>query len=100
MSELYWKKKVLLAKKEATYGVDATPLAANAIRAQDVSINPLEAQANQRAQVSDKMGAAASRLVGKHVKVDFAVELAGGGAAGTPPAYADLLKGCAMAEII
>lgn len=100
MEPLYWRKKAVLAKKEATYGVDAVPTGANAIRAQDLSISPIEGQTLQRAAVSPYMGASAARLVGKFVKVDFAVEAAGSGTAGTAPAYADLLKACGMAEII
>lgn len=97
---LYWKKKAVLFALETTYGVDAVPVAADAIRAQDLSISPIEGQTIQRAAVSPYMGASASRLVGKFVKVDFAVEVAGSGTAGDAPAYGGLLKACGMAEIV
>lgn len=96
----FWKKKALLALKEATYGTDAAPTAANVVRAYDVSINPLEGDVVDRPSVMPYMGAGDSRLVGKHMKLSFSVEAAGSGTAGTAPAYKDLLKACGLAETV
>lgn len=96
----YWKKKALLVLKEVTYGTDAAPTAANVVRAHDVSINPLEGDVLDRASVAPYMGAGDSRLVGKHMKLSFAVEAAGSGTAGTAPAYKDLMKACGLAETV
>lgn len=97
---MYWRNKVIVAKKEVTYGVDAAPLAANVIRASDVSLNPLEAKTVARQPVQPYMGAGTSYLVGKHVKLDFTVEAAGSGDAANAVAYAELLLACGLAETV
>lgn len=39
-----WRTKILLAKEEATYGVDPVPATANGILGIDVEIKPMEGQ--------------------------------------------------------
>jgi len=96
----YWKKKVVLFGLETVYGQDAAPDATKAIQALELSITPLEAQDVQQESATPWMGAGESSLVGLQVKLDFTVNLAGSGLAGTPPAYGPVIKACAMREII
>lgn len=96
----YWRKKVLLAKIEATYGTDALPAAANAIEAQDVQLRPMEGQDVDRALERPYFGSSGTIPVDLHMVLTFKVQLAGSGAAGTAPAWGVLLRGCAMAETI
>lgn len=97
---LKFRKKVVLAKIEGGgYGVDATPDGStNAILAQDVEIQPLEAESLRRGIVKPFLGQVPSVLVGIHARLSFGVEFAGSGTAGTAPKYGPLLRACAMAE--
>jgi len=96
-----WRKKVLLAKVETTYGTDASPTGANnAMLAANVEITPLQAEQVQRETVQDYLGSRAAFHVGKHVALEFDVEMAGSGAAGTAPAYGALLRACGWSETV
>ena len=95
------RKTAILAKIETTYGTDATPAGAtDAVLISNQSVNPLNAQNQDRQVVREYLGGA-EQLVGVAFKeVSFDVELAGSGAAGTAPAYGPLLRGCGMAEAV
>ncbi len=95
-----WRNKLLLLKTETTYGTDAAPAAGNVIRAQNVSLTPLEADEVKRENVMPYLGAQDMFLAGKHVSLEFEVEMAGSGTAGTAPAYAAALLACGMAETV
>lgn len=97
---MFWRTKALLLKPEVTYGTDVVPAAADAIEARDVNLTPLEAQAVEPEPVAPHMGAGPTWLVGKQVKLDFAIQVAGSGAAGTPPAYGTVIRACGMAEVV
>lgn len=98
---MYVSEKTLLLKSEVTYGVDATPTgAANAILATDVRISPMEGQDVDRGLDLPFMGASGTVAVGLFAKLSFKIEVKGGGAAGTPPAFGAILKACGCAEVI
>lgn len=98
---LRFRKKILLAKIEATYGTDATPSgAANAILTHNLEIMPLEGDVVQRDVDRPTLGNDLAIHVGSHVKCSFEVEIAGSGAAGTAPAYGPLLRACGWAETV
>lgn len=95
------RKQIILAKTEVTYGTDPTPTgAANAILAGNVSLTPFEADQVTRNNAQPYLGARPRLHVGKRVRLQFEVELAGSGAAGTAPAFAPLLLACGMDETI
>lgn len=99
--KLKWRKKVIVAKVETTYGVDATPTgAANAIQISDATITPMEYQGVSRGLVRLTMGSEGELPVGLHVVIDFATEIAGSGAAGTVPKWGALMRGAGMSETI
>ena len=98
---MFMDLQVLLAKVETGYGTDAAPTgAANAVLAQNVKINPMEASEVQRQHARPVQGARPSLLIGKHAKISFEVELKGSGVAGTPPACGVFLRACKCAEVI
>lgn len=95
-------RTVILAKKESTPGVDATPTGASdaVLIASNMSISNFEAAYVDRALVRGYMGGS-EQLVGPvSKKVSFDVELAGSGAADTPPEWGDLLAGCGWAQAV
>lgn len=94
----FWKKKILLAKLETGYGTDAAPTSAlNGILGIDVKLSPMEGADLSRDLERATFGASDMLPIDLHAKLAFKVELAGSGTAGLAPAYAPLLRACAMA---
>lgn len=95
------QKIVLLAKPESVYGTDSVPVGAtNAILAGNVKLVPMTQEAPARNTIRPYFSNEGKLLAGKHVQLDFDVEIAGAGAAGSAPGWGALLKGCAMGETI
>lgn len=98
---MYTRKTALLAKIETIYGTDAVPTgAANALVIRNATLTPLDADMVDRALVRPYFGSSPKLAVAARVQLDFEVELAGSGAAGTVPAWGALLRGCAFSETI
>ncbi|MDJ1463405.1 phage tail tube protein [Nitratireductor sp. GZWM139] len=96
-----WRSKILLAKIEASYGVDAAPTgAADAILATNIVLIPMEGQDVSRDLELPWLAAQATIPAGLHVRIQFRVELVPSGTAGTAPAWGPLLRACAVAETI
>lgn len=101
MARRYFRKLAILAKIEATYGTDALPAGAtNAMVVTDVTVTPLEGQRVSRDLMLPYFGDQGFVLAATYARVEFGVEIAGAGAAGTVPGYGPLLRACGMAEII
>lgn len=98
---LNWRDKILLLKTETTYGVDSTPTgAANAMLVTNISLNPMEGQDVSRELDKAGFGADATIPTELHYRLQFEIELAPSGAAGTPPAWGPALRACGVAEVI
>ncbi|MGV8949692.1 MAG: phage tail tube protein [Cypionkella sp.] len=98
---LFWRNKLLTFKPEVTYGVDPTPTAAlDAIQASEVKLSPMEGQDVDRDLDLPYMAASGTIPADLHMKLSFKVELQASGAAGTPPAWGALLRGCGVAQTI
>ena len=100
MAKLY-RKKILLAKVETTYGVDPTPTgAANAILTKDLTINLMQGNTVERNVDRATLGGDVAIHVAPYTTVSFSVEMASSGAAGTAPGWGALMQGCGFAETI
>jgi len=98
---LLTRKRLILAKAEATYGTDPTPTgSANAILVRNLEITPLQSDIVQRELIRPYLGNYEQLLAQTRVQVTFEVELAGSGAAGTAPAYGPVLKACGLSETV
>jgi hypothetical protein len=98
---LLTRKRLILAKAEATYGTDPTPTgSANAILVRNLDIVPLQSDIVQRELIRPYLGNYEQLLAQTRVQVSFEVELAGSGAAGTAPAYGPVLKACGLSETV
>lgn len=98
---LLLRKMALLAKIETTYGTDSTPTgAANAMLVRNVQVNPLTVEAQARELARPYLGNSEDIVGAFYGSLQFEVEAAGAGAAGTVPKYGPLLRGCGMAEVI
>lgn len=95
------RKKILLAKEETTYGTDAAPTgASNAFVTRNLSITPLAGDTVGRNLDQAVLGNELQIQVGQYVMVEFEIEVAGGGAAGTAPKYGTLFKSCGFVETV
>lgn len=98
---LLYRKRIVLAKIETTYGTDPTPTgAANAILVRNLDITPLDIEYASRDLVRSFLGNYDSLVGAQNVKASFEVEFAGAGTAGTVPAYGPLLRACGLSETI
>lgn len=91
-------KRLIVAKIESTYGTDPTPTGSDAVLVSDVSITPLDSGSESRNNIRPWLGSDAAIHVGENVSIDFKVEVAGSGTAGTAPAWGKLLRACGFAE--
>jgi len=97
---LLTRKRLLLAKAEATYGTDSSPAGTDAVLVRELEITPLQSDTVERELVRPYMGAAQTLLANTRVEITFQVELAGSGTAGTAPRFGSILKACGFSETI
>lgn len=98
---LLMRNTAVLAKIETVYGTDPVPTgAANAILVTDVSPRPMEMQTVDRALIRPFLGNSEQLPTQIYNGVEFSVELAGSGTAGTAPAMGPLLRACGFAETV
>lgn len=92
---------LLLAKLETTEGTDASPTAsADAMLAKTIGAQPVVAEFVDRDLMRPYFGNSGQLQVSNSSEIEFEIEFAGSGAAGTAPAYAPLLEACAFSETI
>lgn len=96
-----WRKQAALLKRETTYGIDAAPTgAANAMLITDATITAIEGEEIERDYYLPYLGHQGVVPVGLYGRIEFGLDVAGAGAAGTAPAYGPALRACAMSEVI
>ena len=94
------RNRLLLAKTESTYGTSAAPAGTDALLVSNLEVSPLEVELLDRELIQPYLGNS-EKVVGQRMaQVNFDVELAGSGTAGTAPQYGRLLKACGMAETV
>ncbi|MEQ8747353.1 phage tail tube protein [Pyruvatibacter sp.] len=92
---------LVIAKKETTYGTDATPApGANAMLTSAYQMNPLDRQEVARNLDRPGMGGDPSILSGIHYANSFRLEAAGSGTEGVAPAFADILLAAGYKQTI
>lgn len=97
---IYWREKILVAKIEATYGVDAAPGGAEAILAKDVRLMPMEGNDIDRDLELPWDGNAGTIPADLHTKISFDVELEPSGSAGVAPGWGVLMRMASCAQTI
>lgn len=95
-----YRKLAIRCRIETDYGVSADPTTADIIAGKNVTYTPIEATEVDRDLLLPYLGNQGVILTGKHAKLEFDVEMAGAGAAGTAPKYASLLRACGLAETL
>ncbi len=94
------KKRIILAKPEVTYGTDSVPTGTDAILVSEVTVNPLNAETEERGNLRPYLGRDLAIHVGENISLSFKCEVAGAGAAGDAPGWGSLLRGCGFAETL
>ena len=94
------RKRLILCKSEASYGVDITPAGTDALLVRSLDVTPIEADVVSRDLIRNYLGNSDQLLANTRVSISFQVEMAGSGAAATAPRFSSLLKACGMAETI
>lgn len=101
MADILVDDKVLLFKKETTYATDPTPTgAANAVQTTEFAIQPLEMTAVPRNLDKPGQGASPDVMTMANVPFSFKIEASGGGAAGDPPPYEDVILAAGFAATV
>lgn len=96
----FFNKLGILTKIETAYGTDAIPAAANRIIMSNVTARPLVGERLSREQLLPYMGNQGVILTGQHATIEGDIEIAGSGAAGTPPLWGTIPRIAGMAETI
>lgn len=99
-SPRYFNKMACLNKIEATYGTDSTPLPADRIIMSNVTFRPLVAQRLSRDLVLPYNGNQGVMLTDMYATIEGDIELAGSGAAGTPPLWGSIARICGLRELV
>lgn len=97
-----FRKLAILAKVETAYGTAPTPApaAVDAMIGTNVSFTPIEGDEVSRDLYLPYLGNQGVILAGKHARLEFEVEIAGAGTAGTAPKYGPLLRICGFAQTL
>ena len=94
------RKRLILVKTESTYGTDASPAGTDALLVRNLDITPLSGDVVSRDLIRPYMGNFDQLIAQTSVAINFEVELAGSGTAGTAPKYDAILKACGLAATI
>jgi len=94
------RKRLILVKTESTYGTDSTPAGTDALLVRNLDITPLSGEIVSRDLIRPYLGNFDQLIAQTSVAINFEVELAGSGTAGTAPKYDAILKACGLAATI
>jgi hypothetical protein len=95
---LLTRKRLLLAKKEDTYGTAPTLAGSDALLVSNLEVSPLEVELLDRELIRPYFGNSQKVVGQRMVSVSFDVEIAGSGTAGTVPRWHDILRACGFGE--
>ena len=95
------RRQLLMIKAESTYGTSSSPTGTEAILVLNPKLTPLDAKALEREIIDPAFGRVRSRVMTERkLGLQFGVEVAGSGTAGTAPKYGPLLRACGLSETI
>ena len=94
------KDRLILCKKESSYGTDANPAATDALFVRSIEIEPLQADEVEREVIRGYGGNYDVILANQRAAITLEVELAASGTAGTAPRWGPLFEACGHSETI
>lgn len=98
----FMRQKVIIAKTETTYGVEAATMtmATGGMIVFDFDIKPMEGQIVERKRDMPYYSAPEKFSSGEYVVMTFKVELVGNATKGTAPKWSAIAKACGLAETL
>jgi hypothetical protein len=97
----FMRSALVFAKIETAEGTDAIPTGPlNAILCRGITPQPITAEYAERTLIRAYFGSNGQLPAAVHSEIEFEVEFAGSGAAGTAPKWAPLLRACGFAETL
>ena len=94
------RKRLILVKTESTYGTDSVPTGTDALLVRNLDITPISGDVVSRDLIRPYLGNFDQLIAQNSVAINFEVELASSGTAGTAPKYDAILKACGLAATI
>lgn len=94
------RKSLLTFKKESVYSTAPSGDYTAVLIRRDPDVAPLVVDRLARETVRPYYGADRKRLINRRVTVSLEIELSGSGAAGTAPAFGDMLLACSFNEAV
>jgi len=93
------RRQILMVKRESSYGVSPTAAGADAILVLNPQLTPLDGDILEREIIDPSFGRVRSRIIAmRKMSIQFDVEAAGSGSAGTAPKCDPLLTSCGFAS--
>lgn len=93
------KQKILVAKEEATYGTDSSPVGTDAVDCRNLKRKYL-GDVIERDTHRGSISPVAPRIGKRWMEISFECDLMGSGLTGVAPEIADLLEACGFTETI
>jgi hypothetical protein len=91
------RRQILMVKKETTYGTSASAAGTDALLVLNPQLTPLDGDLLEREIIDSSFGRVRSRIIAmRKMGLQFDVEAAGSGTAGTAPKYDPLLLACGL----
>ncbi|MEN2980262.1 hypothetical protein P7L78_26425 [Tistrella bauzanensis] len=101
MARYQWRRQLLMAAPEVTYGTPASvAYATDVMTVENLAITPVEGTEINRNLDLGRNSSVVTHLVGKYAQIVCDVPLVGSGTLGVAPYYRSLLLACGMAETI
>jgi hypothetical protein len=95
------RRQILMVKKETSYGVSPSAAGTDAILVLNPQLTPLDGDILEREIIDPSFGRVRSRIIAmRKMGLQFDVEAAGSGTAGTAPKFDPLLLACGMNSTI
>lgn len=93
------KNRIILVKEESSYGVDSSPVGANAIQARDIRYR-YSSDLIETDYVSSTLSPSAPITGKRWIELSFESDIKGSGSAGVAPQLGDCFEACAFTETI
>jgi hypothetical protein len=87
-------ENLILIKLETTYGVDASPTAADALLVNELTFPEMQGEIVDRNLIRPFMGGSSQAVVSERIGFGFTCEAAGSGTAGTAPRFGAAFQAC------
>lgn len=97
---MFARKALVTVKLEGTYATDPTMAGVDAMLVRNLRLTPIQAEFVKRDLVRAYLGNDEELPAGMYAQIEFEVEFAGSGVAGTAPKWGRVMRACANSETL